>query len=311
MSELALPALLGRNVWLRRLLAPIAFLATFGFFVYLTFPFDTVALRLQSEARKANVELTVESLGPLGPLGMRARGLSIRQPTEIPGVKGPEIKLDRLDVKPELIALVLRRIAIDFALEAYGGEGRGSVRFSNDPKLPGLLALTLDASEVDLKDVPPGLVGEMELLGRLGIKADLTSLNQLETANGTASVNLKGGAVVKGTLKLGEGMGFPLPKVMLGDLSGSITIDKGNAKIDKLVMRGGDVDAEVDGTIRLKPLLSLSQADLKVKLRPQDKWLEQNPLIKSSLGFLGPKGPDGYTLTLTGPLSRLQSRPGR
>ena len=34
-------------------------------------------------------------------------------------------------------------------------------------------------------------------------------------------------------------------------------------------------------------------------------------LIKSSMGFLGPKGSDGYTFSLTGPLSRLQPRPGR
>ena len=311
MPELPLPGPLARNVWLRRLLVPVAFLATFGFFVYLTFPFDTVAQRLESEARKAGIDLSIQHLGPSGLLGMRARSLSVKQPGEVPGAAPLEIKLDKLDVRPDVLGLLLRRIAIGFALEAFGGEAHGVARLSRDPKAAGLSALTLDASNFDLKLLPPSLVQEMELIGSLGAKADLTSLQQLEAANGTASLALKGAAVVKGTLKLGEGMSFPLPKVVLGEIAGSVTIEKGNAKVDKLTARGGDIEADVDGTIRLKPLLSLSQAELHVRLRPQDRWLEQNPLVKSSLGFLGPKGPDGYSLTLSGPLSRLQPRPGR
>ena len=165
--------------------------------------------------------------------------------------------------------------------------------------------------KVDLKQLPPSLLQELELLGRLGLKADLTSLQHLEAASGSLALALKGAGVIKGTLKLGEGMSFPLPKTMLGDVTGSVTIDKGIAKIDKCTVRGGDVEADVDGTIRLTPLLSLSQAELHLRLKPSDKWLDATPLIKSSMGFLGPKGPDGYVFTLSGPLSRLQPRPGR
>ena len=311
MAELALGAPTVAQKWLRRLVVPVAFLATFGFFVYITFPFDSVAQRLESEARKSGLELSIQSLGPAGLLGVRARGLSIKQPGDLPGTIALEAKLDRVEVHPELISLLLRRIATGFEIEAWGGQARGSARISTDPKIPGLSALQLDASDFDLKQLPPSLVQELELLGRLGLKADLTSLNQMEVASGTASISLKGGAVVRGTLKLGEGMSFPLPKVLLGDVSGQISIDKGNAKVERLVAKGGDLEAEIDGTIKLKPLFSLSQAELHVKLRPQDKWLDANPLIKSSMGFLGPRSADGWVFTLTGPLSRLTPRPGR
>ena len=310
MAELALPGPL-RNPWVRRLLVPAAFVATFGLMLYLTFPFETLAQRVESEAHKAGFELSIERLGPAGLLGVRARGVLVKQASELPGGAPLEVKLDRLDLKPEVLALLLRRLAVGFALESFGGEAHGVVRVSNDPKAPGVSTLALDASDFDLKQLPPSLLQELELLGRLGLKADLTSLQHLEAASGSLSLALKGAGVIKGTLKLGEGMSFPLPKTMLGDVTGSVTIDKGIAKIDKCTVRGGDVEADVDGTIRLTPLLSLSQAELHLRLKPSDKWLDANPLIKSSMGFLGPKGPDGYVFTLSGPLSRLQPRPGR
>ena len=310
MAEFALPGPL-RNVWVRRFLAPAAFVATFGLMVYLTFPFDTLVERLESEAHKAGWELSIDKLGPTGLLGVRAHGLSVKQSTDLPGQAPLELKLDRLDLKPELLGLFLRRIAVGYEVESFGGEARGVARISSDPKLPGLSALVLDASEIDLKALPPSLVRDFELIGRLGLKTDLTSLQQLEAASGTVSIALKGAAVLKGTLKLGEGMSFPLPKVVLGEVTGSITIDKGTAKFDKFTVRGGDLEADIDGTIQLKPLFSLSQAALHVRLKPADKWLEQNPLIKSSMGFLGPKGSDGYTITVSGPLSRLAQLPGR
>ena len=310
MAEFVLPGPL-RNVWIRRLLAPAAFVATFGLMVYLTFPFDTLAERLESEARKSGWDLSIEKLGPAGLLGVRARGLLVKQSSELPGQPPLELKLDRLDLKPELLGLLLRRVSVAYDVESFGGEARGVARVSRDPKLPGLSALVLDASEIDLKALPPSLVQDFELIGRLGLKADLTSLQQLEAASGTVAIALKGAAVLKGTLKLGEGMSFPLPNVVLGEVNGSITVDKGTAKFDKFTVRGGDLEADIDGTIQLKPLFSLSQVALHVRLKPAEKWLEQNPLIKSSMGFLGPKGPDGYTFTVSGQLSRLKQLPGR
>jgi type II secretion system protein N len=311
MAELALPGAPARRSWLRRLLVPVTFVFGFGLFLYLTFPFGVVVQRLEIEARKSGVELSVKSLGPLGLLGMRARGVSLRASSE-GGAPGPELRLERLDVRPAPLDLAMRRIVVAFAAGAMGGELQGRAQVSTDPKLPGISALAFDLAGLELKELPAGLLPGTELLGRLGLKLDLTSVNQLEAANGTVSLTGSQLALVKGQLKLGEGMGgIPLPKLLLGEVSGAITIDKGVAKVDRLTAKGGDVELDVDGTIRLRPLLSLSIAELHVKVRPQERWLEANPLVKGSMGFLGPKGPDGWVATLTGPLSRLQPRPGR
>jgi type II secretion system protein N len=309
-AAVALPGVPARRTWLRRLLVPVTFVLGFGLFVYLTFPFDMVVQRLELEARKSGVDLSIRSLGPLGLLGMRARGVSLRAATEGAGA-GPELKLDRVDVRPAPLELAMRRIVVAFAAGAMGGELQGRAQVSTDPKLPGLAALAFDLAGLELKELPAGFLPGMELIGRLGLKLDLTSVNQLEAANGTLSLTGAQLALVKGQLKLGEGMGMPLPKLSLGEVNGAITVDKGVAKVDRLTAKGGDVELEVDGTIRLRPLLSLSIAELHVKVRPQERWLEANPLVKGAMGFLGPKGPDGYVATLTGPLSRLQPRPGR
>jgi len=92
-----------------------------------------------------------------------------------------------------------------------------------------------------------------------------------------------------------------------------VTIDKGLARVDKAQARGGDLDAEADGNVRLRPLWSLSQADLHVRFRPGDRWLNENGMIKGTLGLVqNARQPDGaYVFSFSGPLSRLNSRPGR
>lgn len=310
MAELALPGPLNLP-WVRRLLAPVAFVATFLLMLYLTFPYEVLGQRIEVEARQLGWDVSISKLGPAGLLGLRARTLSAKQHESMPGAAPLELKLDKVDLHPHLLQLLLRQLAVGFDIESFGGEAKGTAKLSNDPKAPGLAALQIDINDIDLKQLPLSLAQGLEMTGRLAAKGDLTSLQVLEAAGGKVSLSLKGAAILKGMLKLGEGMNFPAPKVILGDFTGSVSIDRGTAKIDKATLSGGDIEADLDGTIKLKPLLSLSQAEIHVRFKPKDAWLEANPLIKSSLGFLGPKGSDGYTFTLTGPLSRLTPRPGR
>src|SRR5207245_639969 len=80
----------------------------------------------------------------------------------------------------------------------------------------------------------------------------------------------------------GNVRGFPMPRTSLGDVDVSVTIDKGLARVDKAQARGGDLDAEADGNVRLRPLWSLSQADLHVRFRPGDRWLNEHGLNKGA-----------------------------
>jgi type II secretion system protein N len=303
-AEIATPARLQK---LRRGLVPGVAVLAFFFFLLLTFPFDMVARRLEVEARRAGTELTIGSIGAHGLFGFRARDVRLKPPSAA-GEALPELRFDRVDVSPDLFALLLRRTSFGFALVAYGGTATGHVALSSDPKLPGLKSLRIDASELDLNALPLKDLAGVDANGRISVNIALTSLQPPETSGGTLALSGRQLAVAGGTLQ-----GFQLPRTSLGDVDGSAVVEKGIARVEKTQARGGDVDAEVDGTVRLRPLLSLSQADLHVRFRLADRWLNENAAIKGALGLIqNARQPDGsYVFTFTGPLSRMTPRPGR
>jgi type II secretion system protein N len=304
LAELATPARLQK---LRRGAVPAAAVLAFFLFLLLTFPYDMVARRIEVEAQRAGADLTIGSIGGRGLFGVRARDVRLRL-AGAPGEPMTELRFDRVDVSPDLFALLLRRTSFGFALQGYGGSAKGHAALSSDPKLPGLQSLRLDAPDLDLHALPLKDLAGVEGTGRASLKIDVSSLQPTDAASGTMSLTGRQLALTSGNVR-----GFPMPRTALGDVDASMTVDKGIARLDKAQARGGDVDADADGTIRLRPLLSLSQADLHVRFRPTDRWLNENGLIKSALGLVqNARQSDGsYVFTFTGPLSRLNSRPGR
>ena len=301
-------AFLARYPTLRKLLLPALGVVAFVAFLLLTFPYETLARRLEVEAQRAGAELTIGSLGPSGLGGLRARDVKLRFSPGPSGETPPELKLDRADVNPELLGFLLKRIAFGFSVEGYGGSARGRAALSNDPKTPGLSALRIDAKDLDLATLPLKDLAGVEAAGRLVLKVDLPTLIPVEAATGTVTVALDQAAVSGGSVQ-----GFPVPKTSLGRVEGGVTVEKGIAKLDKTSAKGGDIDADVDGNVHLRPLLSLSQADLHVKFRFADKWLNDNGMIKGAMGLIqNAKQPDGsYAFTFSGTLTRMTPRPGR
>ncbi|MGZ6143337.1 MAG: type II secretion system protein GspN [Myxococcales bacterium] len=301
-------AFLARHPVLRRLLLPAAAVIAFGIFLLVTFPYDVLARRIEIEAQRSGADLTIGSLGPAGLGGVRARDVKLRL-NPAPGADAlPELRFDRMDVSPDLFALLLRRTSFGFAAQGYGGTARGHVALSNDPKQPGLSALRIDARDIDLHSLPLKDMAGIEATGKLQLKADLSSLVPAETAGGSLSLSLEGAAFSGGTVQ-----GFPVPKTALGHVDGSVTVEKGVARVEKTSARGGDLDADLDGSVNLRPLLSLSQADLHVRFRFSEKWLNDNAMIKGAMGLIqnARQGDGSYAFTFTGPLARMTPRPGR
>jgi type II secretion system protein N len=304
LSALATPERLQK---LRRGIVPAVAVLSFLLFLLVTFPFETVARRIEAEAQRAGADLTIGSIGGHGLFGVRARDVRLR-PASTGSEPAPELRFDRVDVSPDLLALLLRRTSFGFRLQGYGATARGHASMSKEPKPPGLESLRLDSSELDLHALPLKELAGIDANGRATLQIDVSSLQPPETTGGTLSVTGRQVAVSGGTVS-----GFPVPRTTLGDLNAAITIDNGVARIDRAQARGGDLDVEADGTVRLRALLSLSQADLHVRLRAADRWLNDNGMIKGALGLAqNARQPDGsYVFSFTGPLSRLTSRPGR
>ena len=305
LAELASPARLQK---LRPALVPAVAVLAFVFFLLLTFPYDMVGRRIEIEAQRAGADLTIGSVGAHGLFGVRARDVRLRLPPAAPGEATPELRFDRVDLSPELLALVLRRTAFGFSLQAYGGTARGRAALSGDPKLPGLSALRVDATDLDLHAFPLKELNGVEANGRVSLKIELSSLQPPDAAAGALTVWGKQLGVAGGTVQ-----GFSLPRTSLGDVDASVAVEKGVARVDRAQARGGDLDADADGTVRLRPLLSLSQADLHVHFRPSDRWLNENAMIKGAMGLIqNARQPDGsYVFSFSGPLAHLNPRPGR
>ncbi|GAC1339732.1 MAG: hypothetical protein NVSMB23_09100 [Myxococcales bacterium] len=293
---------------LRRFSAPALFVFAFGAFLILTFPYEVVARRIEIEARRAGNDLTIGSLGAAGLFGLRARDVKLRVPD---GAGVLELDFARVDVKPDLLPLLLRRFAFGFSVEAYGGKAHGHGKLSNDPQLPGLTALQLEAQDLDLHALPLS-TPDAEVAGKASLKLDLATLQPVEATTGSVNVRIQGASLVRAVARLEGGMTMSLPRVSLGEIECALTLDKGLAKVDRLSAKGGDIEADVDGSLKLRPAVALSQADLHARVKPNDRWLDSNPVLRSAMGFLGPRAPDGsYTVSATGPLLRLQPRPGR
>jgi type II secretion system protein N len=302
-AELVKPARLQR---MRRWLIPVAGVLTFLLFVRVTFPYDTLARRLEIETQRSGADLTIGSIGSHGLFGVRARDVRYKP---VAGTDASqELRFDRVDASPDLLPLILRRTSFGFDVAAYGGTARGHAALSNDPKLPGLQSIKLDASDLDLRNVPLKELAGIAATGRVSLHVDLSSLQPAENAGGSLNASARQLALTSGTVQ-----DFPLPRTSLGDLDATIIVEKGVARIEKAQARGGDIDAEADGTVRLRPLLSLSQADLHVRFRPADRWLNENGAIKGALAFVqNARQPDGaYVFSFSGPISRMNPRPGR
>jgi type II secretion system protein N len=301
-------AIFARYPLLRRLLLPAGGVLAFLLFLVVTFPYDILARRIEIEAQRAGAELTLGSVGAGGLASVRARDVRVRIVPASGSAPWPELRFDRAVVSPDIFAMLLRRTSFGFSVKGYGGTVRGHVALSNDPRQPGVSSFRLDASDVDLAALPLREMAGVSASGKLRMKADLPALLPVEVARGALTLSLDDGTVTGGAV-----MGLAIPRTAVGRLDGSVSVEKGIARVEKTAARGGDVEADVDGNVNLRPLLSLSQADLHLRFRPADQWLNENAAIKGMMGLIqnARQGDGSYLFTFTGPLSRLQTRPGR
>ncbi len=296
-----------RSPWLRRLVLPAVFLLCFVIFLFLTLPLDEAARSLEERVRAQGGELTIERLRPSGLGGIAASGVKLRLPAAPGADPLPDLQFDKVTARPDYLSLLLRRVSFSFSIEAYGGKASGHAELTKDQRQGVLEALSLNAADLDLARLPLKELVGLEVTGRVALKADLSKLSPPDVASGLVSGTLKG-VSASGPVK-----GFTVPKTSLGDVDLQIALDKGAAKIDRAQARNGDVDADLDGTLRLKPLMTLSQAELHARFKLSEAWLNQNPIFRGLLSAIAnARQPDGaYVFTLTGPLANLSSRPGR
>ncbi len=215
------------------------------------------------------------------------------------------------DALARRIEVEAQRNGADLTIGSIGPAGLGGVR-ARDVKVrfaPAPGAEALPDLLLDRLDVSPDFFAL--LLRRTSFGFSLAGYGG--TARGHAALSNDPKQPGLSALRLDARQGFPVPKTSLGRVDGNVLVEKGVARLERTSARGGDIDADVDGNVSLRPLLSLSQADLHVRFRPSEKWLNENAMIKGAMGLIqnARQGDGSYLFSFTGPLARMTPRPGR
>lgn len=302
--------------WVKWVGYPAFFNVAFLAGLHLTFPYDTLRDRMAGEARKAtgmNVEIGKVRLA--GVTGVKITDLALSQSGSADYVVSNEdgapppapparIEIDSLTAKADVFALLSGKKAVKFAIDAWGGELNGRFVSSQDETV-----LTASAKGINLAQSPVQAFAGLDLEGTLdSLKVDLQSPGaDFSQADGTIEID-GNGLLLNG----GEVQQFELPKIALGALRGKITLAKGEGEFETFSIDGEDLEARIDGKLRLAPAFSQSSLNGNLRLKPSDDWWNRNEMLKTAANFALPAKSDGWrVIAIYGQLGRPGFRPQR
>ncbi len=293
----------------------LLFLISFFYFLYRTFPYNTLVDRLTlNYQRRANIRILFDQLKPYWLSGVEAEGIEFHF-TAPKGVA--KVFIDEFRGRVSIFPLLFSR-TVDGWFEASLARGHIAGEFRQDKNLNFQIKLSVNRLSLaslgprrrrkNTKNLFEALIAPV--YGRVKLKADVkfrlrrrrrrVSLDT-KSLKGKVSLRVKGLSIGSPkkliyfpTPTMGE---LPIPLVRLGTLSCRILMGKGRARIPSCRTNGRDIAAELSGTIRIRFPLRYSVFSGKLKFKVKKAFLN-NPqvpkLLKDGIYLLGdPKG-DGY-----------------
>jgi type II secretion system protein N len=281
---------------------------------FLSFPYDALKDRVRLEADAAGYFVRIGSMGP-GLLAVRATDVQLSKQSDAD--PPPEaLKLDSISVGPSFFppGLKVKAKAFDGTITTVVS-GFGSVR------------LKVDAEDVDLsKGNLKGFSG-IDFSGVVDAHLDMTlpkgqpvgnapAEPDLSQASGSFTLATKALSINGGTLTIPipqfgpEPTPVDLPKIVLGELTGKVKVEKGAATVEELKNTSPDIELNVTGTMKLAKRLPYSEANLEVRVKPDPEFQKRLGLLGSALSMIGsdPKDPAWRLGRLTGYVGRPQFR---
>jgi type II secretion system protein N len=292
----------------------------FGLFIfvsvlYLSLPWSRAKDRLEMEASAAGYDVQIGSLGPAFLFGLSASDVIVR-PHPAPGQKSARTVLDKVVVHPSLLALLVRRVSVDFRLRGLGGEVAGWIGGSTD------FEAEVDVRDIDLAQVP-GIeaAATLPIAGLVRASAELAlPRSRFSEAKGEVKLDCKDFAVGDGQAKLkipGDpflSQGLTVPKIKIGNPEGKITVDKGVARMVGIEAHGPDLEMKLEGDVALRDPVGFSAVNLCLAFRPTPALAKREAAVELLTKQLDQtaKRTDGYYgLRITGRLDSMFFAPAR
>lgn len=287
-------------------------LAAFWIGIVVAFPGAAAAERASWEVQErtgGKVLLQLAHVRPWHVVGLAARDVVVLQDSRTDrqreagsgSAPSPLIALDGLKARVALLPMLRGTWTSVVDAVVYDGHLRGRVGWSGSAATVDLTGKGIDLSRVDTTSEQ----FSAKLAGELEARVDLTY--DTETVKNT-----------QGTLKLEADRlqltdltvsGFSLGEVLFEEALLAFDVKEGVAEVREGLLRGEQVEAEVDGTVTLNATFSRSRLSLKVHVKlPEDldKLAQLAPDMKNA------RDEDGtYHFSLTGTIERPRFRPDR
>ncbi|MEP7051413.1 MAG: type II secretion system protein GspN [Pseudomonadota bacterium] len=274
------------------------------FFSYLTFPFDRLRTRIETQFNAGQTgpnPLTLR-LGHLSSYwfsGIQAENVDFVSPPTPPAADdatakptGPKImRIDSVHARVALLHLLFGTTQINFGAEAFGGKISG---YTSDAD--GGRKVDVEIADVSLKDAPilADLVG-LPVAGQIvGEIEFMLPEGKLSKAEGKIDLKLAGLSAGDGKTKVLNAIA--LPKVELGDLTLQATATAGNLKIDQFSSAGRDLDLQGEGSVRMRDTLDASVMSLNARFKFSDKFTNKDEMTRGLFGAPGSSTPGLFDL---------------
>lgn len=257
----------------------LAFLVGFTFF----FPAESLRPRLEAEAAKQGLRLTVKSLQTTFPPALIAKEVVVS------GVAAESngVKLEKLTLAPAWSRLLIGKAAITYDAALLGGRIKGVLQ------RPG--PLTLQGAGVNWRSALPGLSGGVLVLQ--GCRGDLRAFWPAQAEDATLlSLDCEQARI--------EGLFGAKESLLLGSLTVKGSGKGKDLRLTTLAASGGQLGVDGSGSILLNEPLGRSLLNLNLTLRSLP-GLDPN-LAELLTAFIPPAVDGTSRLRLTGTLAAPQ-----
>jgi len=245
----------------------------------LTFPYDTLARRLEYEAgRRPGTSLSIGEIGPALPFGLRLGDVTFSKASR-DGGPARKLQLEEVRLTPALMPLLRGKAGVDAGLSLMGGHIDATVAVGRDSR-------QLNAELQELSLAEGGLIQSftgLNLSGVLNGSLELATDGAGHPNGGRLSLEIADAA-----LKGGKALNVTLPAMALGQPKIEAEIAGGTARLSKLEARSEEVELSGSATVTLKPELMLSPLKGSLRFKPAPALVARTPALQVMAAMAGP-----------------------